>query len=95
MISKTLKVNKKMSYREIFKKIYSFEKMDFKICDLCIDDTCVSYDLISDENEVSISLLLSGDVSSVPTISNAVVSIEKGDLNLLNDIRLVWNDRLN
>lgn len=96
MISKTLKVNKKMSYREIFKKIYLFEKVcGFRVCDLCIDDTCISYDLISEENEVSISLLLSGDTSSFPTVSNAVVSIEKGDLNLLYDIRLVWNDRLN
>lgn len=95
MISKTLKVNKKMSYREIFKKIYSFEKMEFKICDLCIDDVCISYDLISEENEVSVSLLLSGDTSSVPTVNNVVISIEKGDLNLLNTIRLVWNDGLN
>lgn len=95
MISKTLKVNKKISYREIFKKIYSFEKLNFKVCELCIDDTCISYDLISEENEVSVSLLLIGDVSSVPTISDVVVSIEKGDLNLLNTIRLVWNDRLN
>ena len=90
MISKTLKVNKKMSYREIFKKIYSFEEMNFKICDLCIDDTCISYDLISQENEVSVSLLLTGDVSSIPTIGDIVISIEKGDLNLLNDMKLVW-----
>lgn len=95
MISKTLKVNKKMSYREIFKKIYSFEKLDLKVCELCIDDTCISYDLILEENEVSISLLLTGDVSSVPTISDVVISIEKGDFNLLNTIRLVWCGELN
>lgn len=95
MISKTLKLNKIMSYREIFKRVYSFEDLGFKVCDLCIDDTCISYDIISDDNEVSISLLLEGEVSSVPTISDIVISIEKGELNLLNTIKSVWNDEVN
>lgn len=95
MISKTLKVNKIMSYREIFKRVYSFEDLGFKVCDLCIDNTCISYDIISDANEVSISLLLDGDINSVPTISDIVISIERGELNLLNTIKSVWDSELN
>lgn len=95
MISKTLKLNKIMSYREIFKRVYSFEDLGFRVCDLCIDDTCISYDIISDDNEVSISLLLEGEVSSVPTIRDIVISIENGELNLLNTIKSVWNDEVN
>lgn len=91
MISKTLVLNKQIHYSDIFHKIYSPEKLNiYKVSELHIDDYCISYDLISKENEVSISLLLDGNVGMIPTIKSIVVSIEHGDLNLLNDIKSLW-----
>lgn len=91
MITKTLEVNKRICYGDIFNKIYLPEKINkFKVVDLHIDEYCINYDLISNENEVSISLLLDGDIGMIPTIKNIVISIEHGDLNLFNDLKLIW-----
>lgn len=91
MISKALEVNKSMCYADIFNKIYSPEKINlYKVSDLHIDENCISYDLLSDENEVSITLLLEGEVSIIPKIKEIVISIERGDLNLFNDLKLIW-----
>lgn len=91
MISKTLEVNESMCYGDIFNKIYSPEKINlYKVAELHIDENCISYDLLSDENEVSITLLLEGEVSIIPKIKEIVISIERGDLNLFNDLKLIW-----
>lgn len=91
MFTKTLEINKRLCYGDIFNKIYLPEKINqFKVVDLHIDEFCINYDLVSEENEVSISLLLNGDIGVIPTIKNIVISIEHGDLNLLNDLKLIW-----
>ena len=91
MISKTLKINKSMCYGDIFNKIYLPEKINsHKVAELHIDDNCISYDILSNDNEVSISLILEGETNIIPTIKEIVISIERGDLNLFNDLKLIW-----
>lgn len=92
MISKTLKINKSMCYGDIFNKIYLPEKINsYKVADLHIDNNCISYDLLSNDNEVSVSLLLEGEINIIPTIKEIVISIEQGDLNLFNDLKSIWS----
>lgn len=91
MISKTLKMDKTMCYGDIFNKIYLPEKINYyKVAELHIDNNCISYDLLSNDNEVSVSLLLEGEINIMPTIKEVVISIERGDLNLFNDLKLIW-----
>ena len=91
MFTKTLEINKSMCYGDIFNKIYLPEKINsYKVTELHIDDNCINYDLISKDNEASISLLLEGEINIIPKIKHMVISVERGDLNLFNDLKLIW-----
>lgn len=91
MISKTLKIDKSMCYGDIFNRIYLPEKINsYDVTELHIDSNCISYDLLSNDNEVSVSLILEGEINIIPTIKEIVISIEKGDLNSFNDLKLIW-----
>lgn len=92
MITKTIEVNKRMTFREIFKKINENTE-DMLIRNVNIGDNLINYDLQSEENEVSITLILKDD-GIFPLVIKIVVSMENGDLNVINNLKRVWVDEI-
>lgn len=92
MITKTIEVNKRMTFREIFKKINENTE-DMLIGNVNIGDNLINYDLQSEENEVSITLILKDD-EVFPLVVKIVVSMENGDLNVINNLKRVWVDEI-
>lgn len=92
MITKTIEVNKRMTFREIFKKINKNTE-DMLIRNVNIGDNLINYDLQSEENEVSITLILKDD-EVFPLVFRIVVSMENGDLNVINNLKRVWVDEI-
>lgn len=92
MITKTIEVNKRMTFREIFKKINENTE-DMLIRNVNIGDNLINYDLQSEENEVSITLILKDD-GIFPLVVKIVVSMENGDLNVINNLKRVWVDEI-
>jgi len=62
------------------------------ISNVNINDSVISYDLISDENEISISIILDGDVSMYPIVSKIVMNFEHGDITIINKIKSEWSE---
>lgn len=93
MFTKTLEINKRMTYREIFHKINnSSNKLDMMIGNVVINDNTINFDLTSSLNEISITLILSGDVGLFPKIEKTIISLEKGDITIINKIKETWVD---
>lgn len=92
MITKTIEVNKRMTFREIF-KIISENTGDMLISNVNIGDNLINYDLQSKENEVGITLILEDD-EAFPLVVKIVVSMENGDLNVINNLKRVWLDEI-
>lgn len=89
MFTKTLQVNKNMFFREIFHKINeSAENM--LISSVTIHDASINYDLLVEDNEISVTILLEGDVCIFPTVTNIVLSLENGDVTIINKIKRIW-----
>lgn len=91
MFTKTLEIGKRFSYREIFSKINKTTN-DMLISNITIDDAVITYDLISNENEVSISIVLDGDVGMYPMITKIILSFENGDITIINKIKSEWSE---
>lgn len=91
MFNKTLEINKRFSFREIFHKINKTTE-GMMISNVTIYDETITYDLISSENEVSISIILKGDVSLYPIVSNIVLDFDSGDITIINKIKSEWSE---
>lgn len=91
MFTKTLEINKRFSYREIFSKINKTTN-DMLISNITIDDAVITYDLISNENEVSISIVLDGDVGLYPMITKIIMSFENASVTIINKIKSEWSE---
>lgn len=91
MFNKTLQINKRLSFREIFHKINNTTN-GMMISNVTIDDSIISYDLISSENEVSISIILEGDVALYPIVSKIVMDFDNGDITIINKIKSEWSE---
>lgn len=89
MLSKSIDINKAYSFREILNRI-SISSGDYLVTNMRINEFDISYDLINSENELSISLLLEGDTMIFPIITKLIVTLEKGDLIDLNNIKGIW-----
>lgn len=92
MITKTIEINKRMTFREIFKKINENTE-DMLIGNVNIGDNLINYDLQSEENEIGITLILKDD-EVFPLVVKIVVSMENGDLNVINSLKRVWVDEI-
>lgn len=88
MFTKTLEINKRYSFREIFHKIN--KTTEGIISNVTIDDAVVNYDLVSMNNEVSVSIILDGDVALYPTVTKIVLSFENADITIINKIKTEW-----
>lgn len=91
MFNKTLEINKRFSFREIFHKINKTTE-GMMISNVTIYDETITYDLISSENEVSISIILKGDVSLYPVVSKIVLDFDSGDITIINKIKSEWSE---
>lgn len=89
MFTKTLQVNKSMFFREIFHKINeSAENM--LISSVIIDDATINFDLLSENNETSVTIILEGDICIFPLVTKIVLSLENGDVTIINKIKRIW-----
>lgn len=89
MFTKTLHVNKNMFFREIFHKINkSAENM--LISNVIINESTINYDLLTDENEVSVTIILEGDICILPLVASIVLSLENADVTIINKIKRIW-----
>lgn len=91
MLSKSFDVNKCYSFREILHKI-SNSTGDYLISNLTVNEFDINYDLTKHDNEVSVTLLLSGDTILYPEILKVIVTVEDDELNIFNKIKNVWSD---
>ena len=91
MFNKTLQIDKRLSFREIFHKINKTTN-GMLISNVNINDSVISYDLISDEYEVSISIILEGHVALYPIVSRIVMNFEHGDVTIINKIKSEWSE---
>lgn len=91
MFNKTLEINKRFSFREIFHKINKTTE-GMMISNVTIYDETITYDLISSENEVSISIILEGDVALFPVVSKIVLDFDMGDVTIINKIKTEWSE---
>lgn len=91
MFTKTLEIGKRFSFREIFHKINKTTE-GMMISNVTIDDAVITYDLLSVENEISISIILEGDIALYPIVSNIVLSFENGDITIINKIKSEWSE---
>lgn len=91
MFNKTLQIDKRFNFREIFHKINKTTN-GMLISNVNINDSVISYDLISDNNEVSISIILEGDVAMYPIVSEIIMDFENGDITIINKIKSEWSE---
>lgn len=91
MFNKTLEIDKRFSFREIFHKINKTTE-GMMISNVTIYDETITYDLISSENEVSISIILEGDVALFPIVSKIVLDFDMGDITIINKIKSEWSE---
>lgn len=91
MFDKTLEINKRFSFREIFHKINQTTN-GMMISNVAINDELVTYDLLSVDNEISISIILDGDVALYPIVSKIVLSFENADITIINKIKSEWSE---
>lgn len=91
MFNKTLVINKRFSFREIFHKINKTTE-GMMISNVTIYDETITYDLISSENEVSISIILEGDVALYPVVSKIVLDFDSGDITIINKMKSEWSE---
>ncbi|WP_312286654.1 hypothetical protein [Terrisporobacter sp.] len=91
MFNKTLEINKRFSFREIFHKINKTTE-GMMISNVTIYDETITYDLISSENEVSISIILEGDVALFPIVSKIILDFDSGDITIINKIKSEWSE---
>lgn len=91
MFTKTLEINKRYSFREIFSKINKTTE-DMMISNVTINDNLITYDLMSSENEISISIILDDDVALYPIVSKIIMSFEQANITIINKIKSEWSE---
>lgn len=91
MFTKTLEINKRYSFREIFSKINKTTE-DMMISNVIINDNLITYDLMSSENEISISIILDDDVALYPIVSKIIMSFEQANITIINKIKSEWSE---
>ena len=91
MYSKTIQVEKMLSFREIFHKINN-SIGDYMIANVRINESDINYDLIRFDNEVSVTLALSGDTVIFPQIDTISITMEVADINVINNIKRIFMD---
>lgn len=88
-MSLIIEIQNYFTFREIFHKI-STNTGDFIISNVNINENDISYDLISEENQVSITMFLQGDTIMYPYIDSLIVSMEYKDEILLRNLKRMW-----
>lgn len=89
MLSKSFDVNKCYSFREILHKI-SNSTGDYLISNLMVNEFDINYDLTKCDNEVSVTLLLSGDTFIFPCVDSISITMEEADINVVNSIKRMF-----
>ena len=90
MINKTREINKNYFFREILKRIAD-SCNGLLITGLIIDDGLITYDLIDEDNEISVSLILSDDHGCFPRVEKIITTCNSSDLNVINGILNMFN----
>lgn len=89
MFSKTFKIRKRFFFDDIFDRILK-SRCSMLIGNVFMDDVSLSYDLLSLNNECSVTLVMGGNTESFPYIECIILTMEKADVNVLNEFKRIW-----